>query len=72
MLKPVHAEMMRRAVGDKFSPRALAVIIDANVGVDSILNQLGHDEYHFDNNSFERSRLYRGAAGLHPALVGTR
>jgi hypothetical protein len=58
MLKPVHAEMMRRAVGDKFSQRALAVMIDANVRVDSILNQLGHDEYHFDNNSFERSRAY--------------
>jgi hypothetical protein len=45
-------------VGDKFSQRALAVIIDANIGVDSLLNQFGHEECHFGDNQFERSRGY--------------
>lgn len=70
MLKPVHAQMMRRAVGDKFSARALLTMIDANVRIDSILNQLGHDEYHFDNNAFGRSRAYieEQRALIRPAL----
>ncbi len=70
MMKPVHVQMMRRAVGDRFSPRALAVIIDANLGVDSVPNLLGHDEYHFDNNAFDRSRAYMGGqrALIRPAL----
>ncbi len=58
MLKPVHARMIRRALAEKVSPRALSTIIDANVRMDDIPNQLGHDEYHFDNNAFERSRAY--------------
>lgn len=70
MMKPVHIQMMRRAVGDRFSPRALAVIIDANLRVDSIPNLLGHDEYHFDNNAFDRSRAYMDGqrALIRPAL----
>ncbi len=72
MLKPVHVQMLRRAVGDKFSPRALAVITNANLGVDSLLNQIGHEELHFGNNEFERSRAYieRQRALIRPALEG--
>ncbi len=58
MLRPVHDKMLRSALGDKVSPRALSVMIDANIGLDSLLNQLGHDEYHFDNNAFQESRAY--------------
>ncbi|MGE5072306.1 MAG: hypothetical protein ACM3MF_02675 [Anaerolineae bacterium] len=58
MLKPVHLEMMRRAVGDKFSARALRVVIDANLSVDALPNLIGHAEYHFDDNAFDRSRAY--------------
>jgi hypothetical protein len=58
MLKPVHVEMMRRALGEKFSARALRVIIDANLGVDALPNLIGHAEYHFDDNAFDRSRAY--------------
>jgi hypothetical protein len=70
MLKPVHDQMMRRAVGDKFSPRALAVMIDANIRLDSVWNQLGHDEYHFDNNRLAASRAYiqEQHALIRPAL----
>jgi hypothetical protein len=58
MLKPVHARITRRALGDRFSARALAVILDANVRMDSLINLIAHDEYHFDNNAFARSRAY--------------
>lgn len=70
MLKPVHEKMLRSAVGDKFSPRALRVITDANVRVDSLLNILGHIEYHFDDNAFEESRAFMESqrALIGPAL----
>ena len=70
MLKPVHIRITRRALGDRVSARALSVIIDANVKVDSLPNLLGHDECHFDNNAFDRSRAYieEQRALIHPAL----
>ena len=70
MLKPVHEKMLRSAVGDKFSPRAFAIVADANFGVDSLFNLIGHDEYHFDNNAFDRSRAFIDSqrALIRPAL----
>jgi hypothetical protein len=70
MLRPVHARITRRALGDKFSPRALAVILNSNVRLDALHNQFGHDEFHFDNNAFEASRAYIEAqrALILPAL----
>ncbi len=58
MLPAVHAEITRRALDQSFSPNALKIIIAANLRLDAPLNQIGHDEYHFDNNAFEKSRLY--------------
>lgn len=58
MLKPIHAEITRLALGRTFSPRALDIIIAANRGQDTLRGQFGHDEYHFDNNSFNKSRVY--------------
>jgi len=58
MLQTVHIEITRRALESTFSQRALKKIISANVGLDAPKNQIGHDEYHFDNNAFEESRLY--------------
>ena len=58
MLKPIHAEIVRRALGGAFSPRALEIIIAANMKQDILSGQLGHDEYHFDNNAFEKSKAY--------------
>ncbi len=70
MLKPVHVQMTRRALDGKFSERALAVIVQANVQVDSLWNLVGHAEYHFDDNAFERSRAYveQQRALIRPAL----
>jgi len=58
MLKPIHGEIVRRALGATFSPRALEIIIAANMKQDILSGQIGHDEYHFDNNAFEKSKAY--------------
>ncbi len=70
MLKPVHNQILRRALGDKFSPRALAVITASNVELDSVPNLLGHPELHFDDNEFIRPRAYieQQRALIRPAL----
>jgi len=58
MLEPFHVEMIHLALDDLFSPCALERIITANLYQDRPLGQLGHDEYHFDNNAFDRSYAY--------------
>jgi hypothetical protein len=76
MLKRIHYEIIRRAFlqssggGDTFSSRALRVISDANLRQDALRAQFGHDEFHFDNNAFARSRAYIGEqrALIRPAL----
>jgi hypothetical protein len=70
MLRPIHAEITRRALDGTFGPRALDVIVGANMGQDALAGQLGHDEFHFDNNAFEKSRLYIEAQRdlIRPAL----
>ena len=58
MFTHFHIEMTRLALEDKFSSRALEKIITANVYQDRVRGQIGHDEYHFDNNAFEKSYAY--------------
>jgi hypothetical protein len=58
MLQKYHVGILQKALGDIFSPAALAKIIQANVYQDRVSAQLGHDEYHFDNNAFEKSYAY--------------
>ena len=58
MLKPVHAEIIHLALDDRFSPHALARIVAANLYQDRPRAQVGHPEYHFDDNAFERSYAY--------------
>ncbi len=58
MLKPIHEEMNRVALGDLFSARALERINAANIYQDRVRGQIGHDEYHFDSNAFEKSYAY--------------
>jgi hypothetical protein len=76
MLEAVHEEMTREALGMRVSPRALQVMIAANLKQDSWSGLLGHDEYHFDNNAFDKSYAYineqRGfvlASLLSPAVL---
>jgi hypothetical protein len=70
MLKPIHAEITRLALAERFSPRALEVIIAANLGQDRLRYQFGHAEFHVDSNSFEQARAYVSAqrALIRPAL----
>jgi hypothetical protein len=58
MLEVHHTEMMHEALGARVSPRALEVMIAANLKQDSPAGLLGHDEYHFDNNAFDESYRY--------------
>ncbi len=58
MLVPIHEEMTREALSPHFSPRALEIIIAANRKQDSLRNQIGHDEIHFDNNAIEKGHRY--------------
>ena len=58
MLQKYHVQILQRALGEIFSPAALAKISQANVYQDRIGAQFGHDEYHFDNNAFEKSYVY--------------
>jgi hypothetical protein len=58
MLSRYHIEMMHLALDHVFSPRALAKVIHANLGQDRLRGQIGHHEYHFDHNAFEKSYAY--------------
>ena len=58
MLKAYHIEMIHLALGSLFSPRAQKRIIRANVRQDRLRGQIGHHEYHFDQNAFDKSYAY--------------
>ena len=58
MLTEYHIEIMLDALGDRFSPRALSTITYANINQDRLGGQFGHDEFHFDNNAFEKCYAY--------------
>jgi hypothetical protein len=58
MLTQYHASITRKALSEHFSLRALEAIVTANLGQDNLRGQIGHDEYHFDNNAFEKSYAF--------------
>ena len=58
MLVPIHEEMTREALNAQVSQRALEVIIAANRKQDALSRQIGHDEYHFDNNAIDEGHRY--------------
>ena len=58
MLARYHEAITRQALADTFSSAALQSIVNANLRQDDLKGQIGHDEYHFDNNAFERARTY--------------
>jgi hypothetical protein len=58
MLPKIHIEMLHLALRDRFSVRALERITAANLYQDRPRGQIGHDEYHFDNNAFEKAYAY--------------
>jgi hypothetical protein len=58
MLTRYHIEILSAALADCFSSRALSAISKANVNQDRLSGLFGHDEFHFDNNAFEKSYVY--------------
>ena len=58
MLTQYHIEIMLNTLGGRFSPRAISAIINANIYQDNVPGQFGHEEYHFDNNAFQKSYAY--------------
>ena len=58
MLPKYHAEITRQALQDLFSEFALKKIVVANLYQDRPAGQIGHDEFHFDNNAFEKGYAY--------------
>jgi hypothetical protein len=58
MLTRYHIEILLASLGERFSPRAMSAIIQANIDQDILRKQIGHDEFHFDNNAFEKSYAY--------------
>ena len=58
MLTQYHIEIMLNSIAERFSAQAISAIINANIYQDRISGQFGHDEYHFDNNAFEKSYTY--------------
>lgn len=59
MFKTYHRAITIQALSEYFSPPALDEIISANLGQDHWLRgQIGHPEYHFDQNAFIKSLEY--------------
>jgi hypothetical protein len=71
MLIKYHRSITRNALNERVSPRALNAILAANLKQDDLLTgQIGHDEYHYDNNAIAESDRYLEAqrALIFPAL----
>ena len=58
MNRDYHIQITTQALERHFRPAALAKIIAANLYQDRLRGQLGHDEYHFDSNAFDKSYNY--------------
>jgi hypothetical protein len=58
MLISIHEEMTREVLNSRISPRALEVIIAANRKQDALSGQIGHNEFHFDNNAIDEGYRY--------------
>jgi hypothetical protein len=58
MLIQFHKSITRKALNARFSERALEAIVAANLDQDNLRGQIGHDEYHFDNNAFDKSYAF--------------
>ena len=54
-----HESITRKALSEHFGPHALQAILAANLKQDNLLNgQIGHNEYHYDNNALAESNHY--------------
>ena len=59
MLIQYHKSITRNALSELFSARALEALLAANLNQDNLITgQIGHDEYHYDNNAIAESNRY--------------
>lgn len=58
MLIQYHEAITQKALKGYFSPDALNEIVSENLKQDNLPGQIGHNEYHFDNNALEESYAY--------------
>ena len=58
MDKIYHEKILTHTLQARFSPRALEIIIAANLKQDSLSGLIGHAEYHFDNSAFAEGQAY--------------
>jgi hypothetical protein len=56
-----HGRITTQALESHVSAAALEAIVAANLGQDAIRYQVGHDHYHYDNNSFAAGDAYLAA-----------
>jgi hypothetical protein len=56
-----HFQITTEALGEHFSPYALQVILAANQKQDNLRGQIGHPEFHFDDNGIAEGLAYMGA-----------
>ena len=68
MLIPYHRKILNKALEGKIGAKALKIIAKANAKQDGLRGQIGHDEYHFDNNAFGKSYAY--IAENHAQVLG--
>ena len=58
-MKPkYHRQITCTALEDRFSPTALEIVVTGNLGQDRLSGQLGHPEFHFDDNAFSQGKAY--------------
>lgn len=53
-----HHSITTQALDAHIGPRALTVIVQANLAQDGLRYQFGHDHYHFDSNRFDEGNAY--------------
>ena len=59
MLIQYHKSITHKALSEHFSLRALDAILAANIKQDDLLTgQIGHNEYHYDNNAIAEADRY--------------
>ncbi len=58
MKSQYHRQITTQALQGQVSARALDAIIRSNVRQDNLRGQIGHPEYHFDDNAFTASWAY--------------
>jgi hypothetical protein len=58
MYTQYHLSITREALSERFSSTALKAVLMGNINQDNLAGQIGHPEYHFDDNAFEQGNRY--------------